>query len=452
MLNIVILAAGQGTRMHSQLPKVLHRLAGKTLLEHVYVAASRLRSREVHVVYGYGGEQVPQAHPQFEVRWVEQSRQLGTGHALMQVIDEIPVNDTVLVLYGDVPLITFETLSRLEEASRESGFALLVTGLEDPCGYGRIVRGEDGQVARIVEERDASEAEAAIREVNTGVMAVRAKWLKKWLFELSDDNAQQEFYLTDIVRIAVGEGIDVIAIEPDSPMEVHGVNSRAQLAQLERYYQLVQAHQLMHRGVSLMDPARFDLRGDLEVGRDVSIDVNVVIEGSVSIGNNVSIGPNCHIRDADIGSDAQILPHCVIENAVIGRRCRIGPFARIRPETRLGEDVHVGNFVELKKAELGDRTKVNHLSYVGDTETGTDVNIGAGAITCNYDGALKHKTRIGNDVFVGSDVQLIAPVTVGDGATVGAGTTVTRDVDPGTLALSRVEQQNLPGWKRPRKN
>ena len=452
MLNIVILAAGQGTRMRSRLPKVLHRLAGKTLLEHVYVAASRLRSREVHVVYGFGGRQVPEAHPQFEVKWVEQARQLGTGHALMQVIDEIPVNDEVMVLYGDVPLITYETLSRLEERARDTGFALLVTRLEDPRGYGRIVRDEQGGIARVVEERDADAQERDIDEVNTGVMVVRAKWLKKWLFELRDDNAQKEFYLTDIVRIAVEQGTEIGTIEPDSSMEVHGINSRAQLAQLERYYQLVQAHQLMHRGVSLLDPARFDLRGDLEVGRDVTIDVNVVIEGSVSIGDNVTIGPNCHIRDADIASDARILSNCVIENAVIGRRCRIGPFSRIRPETRIGEDVHVGNFVELKSTQVGDRSKINHLSYVGDTEVGNDVNIGAGAITCNYDGALKHKTLIGNDVFVGSDVQLIAPVTIGEGATIGAGTTITHDVDPGTLALSRVEQQNIAGWKRPRKN
>jgi bifunctional UDP-N-acetylglucosamine pyrophosphorylase/glucosamine-1-phosphate N-acetyltransferase len=451
MLSIVILAAGQGTRMHSRLPKVLHTLAGKTLLDHVYIAASRLRSRQVHVVYGYGGDQVPKVCAHMEVNWVEQRRQLGTGHAVMQVIDEIPQTDLVLILYGDVPLITHETLTRLEESANTTGICLLTAEIEDPQGYGRIVRDRKGRVQRIVEERDATERERAIAEINSGMLAVRAKWLKNWLDRLENGNKQGEFYLTDIVQMAVAQDIVIETVQPDSPMEVRGINTNAQLAEIERYYQLIQAHQLMHQGVTLLDPARFDLRGELEVGRDIRIDINVVIEGSVSIGDNVSIGPNCFIRDADIGNNVAILPNCVIENAVIGAGCRIGPFARLRPQSRLSPDVHVGNFVELKNAEVGPGSKVNHLSYVGDAEIGKDVNVGAGTITCNYDGANKHRTVIGDNVFVGSDSQLVAPVKIGDGATIGAGTTVTRDVEPNSLAISRVEQRTLKGWKRPTK-
>ena len=452
MLSIAILAAGQGKRMRSRLPKVLHMLAGKSLLEHVFVAASRLRSRRIHVVYGFGGGKVPEAHPKLDVNWVEQERQLGTGHAMMQVIDDIPAADSVMILYGDVPLITYETLCRLEETSRETGITLLTAKLSEPQGYGRIVRDADDAIARIVEEGDATEDERSITEINTGIMVVRAKWLKRWLGELDNANSQGEFYLTDIVQMAVAEKIPVNAVSPDSPMEVYGINTRAQLAEIERYYQFIQAHQLMHQGVTLMDPARFDLRGDLEVGQDVHIDINVVIEGSVSIGNGVAIGPNCYIRDADIGNDVEILPNCVIDNAVIGSRCRIGPFARIRPRTRLSEDVHVGNFVELKNAEVAEGSKINHLSYIGDSEIGRNTNIGAGTITANYDGANKHRTVIGDNVSVGSDTQLIAPVRVGNGATIGAGTTVTRDVEPGALALSRVEQKTIKGWKRPKKS
>ncbi|OGT79592.1 MAG: UDP-N-acetylglucosamine diphosphorylase/glucosamine-1-phosphate N-acetyltransferase [Gammaproteobacteria bacterium RIFCSPLOWO2_02_FULL_61_13] len=451
MLSIVILAAGQGTRMRSRAPKVMHLVAGRSLLEHVYIAASRLRTRRIHVVYGCGGDQVPKAHPNMDVDWVEQERQLGTGHAVMQVIDKIPLNDTVMVLYGDVPLITYETLEQLEEASHESGLSLLTCVLEDPHGYGRILRDERGNVARIVEEKDATDAEREVCEVNTGMLAVRARSLKHWLDNLDTHNSQGEFYLTDIVQMAVAEDVEINSISADSPMEVHGVNTKSQLAEVERYYQLIQAHQLMGQGVTLRDPGRFDMRGDLEVGSDVVIDINVVIEGSVSIGNNVQIGPNCLIRDADIGDDVHVLANSVIDNAVIGARSRIGPFSRIRPHTRLSEGVHVGNFVELKNAEVGEGSKINHLSYVGDAELGRDVNIGAGTITCNYDGANKHKTIIGDDVFVGSGTQLVAPVRVGDGATIGAGTTVTRDVEAGALAISRVEQRAVKGWKRPKK-
>ncbi len=451
MLSIVILAAGQGTRMRSRRPKVLHALAGRSLLRHVYVAASQVRSRRIHVVYGYGGRQVPDAHADMDVDWVEQERQLGTGHAVMQVIDRIPPNDNIMILYGDVPLITHQTLERLEQAAAHTGFSLLTCRMDEPQGYGRIVRDGTDRVVRIVEDKDASEEERAIDEVNTGMMVVRARRLRAWLDKLELDNLQGEFYLTDIVALAAAENMDVIPVSPESPMEVYGVNSRSQLAEIERYYQYIQAHALMRRGVTLMDPARFDLRGDLEVGRDVSIDINVVIEGSVSIGNNVQIGPNCCIRNADIGNDVELLSHCVIENAVIGNRCRVGPFSRIRPETRLGDDVHVGNFVELKKTEIGAGSKVNHLSYVGDSEIGRNVNVGAGVITCNYDGAAKHKTVIEDDVFVGSDTQLVAPVRIGRGATIGAGTTVTRDVEKDALALSRVEQTTVKNWKRPKK-
>jgi len=451
MLSIVILAAGQGTRMRSRLPKVLHRLAGRTLLEHVHVAASRLRSRQIHVVYGYGGDRVPKSHPKMDVKWVEQERQLGTGHAVMQVIDDIPQNDEVMILYGDVPLITFETLEKLEEAARGTGFSLLTAAIEDPHGYGRIIRDKQGKVLRVVEERDATDKERRIGEVNTGMMVVRAKWLKKWLGNLGTENAQGEFYLTDVIAMAAADKVTINPVGPDSPVEIRGVNTRGQLAELERYYQIIQAHQLMRQGVTLMDPARFDLRGELEVGQDVCIDINVIIEGSVSIGDNVNIGPNCVIRDADIGSGVEILPNCTIENAVIGKGCRIGPFARVRPHTRLADGVHIGNFVELKNAEIGAESKVNHLSYVGDAEVGRKTNIGAGTITANYDGANKHKTLIGDNVAIGSDTQLIAPVKVGDNATVGAGTTVTKDVPAGTLALSRVDLKIVKGWKRPKK-
>ncbi|HEY7840258.1 MAG TPA: bifunctional UDP-N-acetylglucosamine diphosphorylase/glucosamine-1-phosphate N-acetyltransferase GlmU [Gammaproteobacteria bacterium] len=451
MLSIVILAAGQGTRMRSRLPKVLNRLAGRTLLEHVHVAASRLRSRQIHVVYGYGGDLVPKSHPKMDVKWVEQERQLGTGHAVMQVIDDIPQNDEVMILYGDVPLITHETLEQLEEAARGTGFSLLTAAVEDPQGYGRVIRDKQGKVLRIVEERDATDEERRIGEVNTGMMVVRARWLKKWLGNLGTENAQGEFYLTDIIAMAAADKVLVNPVSPDSAVETRGVNTRAQLAELERYYQIIQAHQLMGQGVTLLDPARFDLRGELEVGQDVCIDVNVVIEGSVSIGDNVQVGPNCCIRDADIGSDVEILANCVIENAVIGNACRIGPFARIRPHTRLAEGVHIGNFVELKNAEIGAESKANHLSYLGDAEIGRNSNIGAGTITANYDGANKHRTVIGDNVSIGSDTQLVAPVRVGDGATVGAGTTITEDVEAGALALSRVEQKTIKGWKRPKK-
>ncbi len=450
-LSIIILAAGQGTRMHSALPKVLHELAGRTLLEHVYVSASRLDHRQIRIIYGHGGQKVPETLAHLSADWVEQKQQLGTGHAVKLAMPQVPDVDNVLILYGDIPLITFETLQRLVSAAGTSGFSLLTSVLDEPTGYGRIIRDDSNNVTCIVEENDATPEQRAVTEINTGMMVVKARLLKRWLPELNNNNTQGEYYLTDIVEKAVSENIQVITIQPESITEIHGVNNRVQLAELERYYQLTQAQHLMRHGVTLMDPSRFDLRGDLKAGRDIRIDINVVIEGSVSLGNDVTIGQNCYINNADIGDGATILPNCVIENAVIGNGCKIGPFARIRPDTRLAEHVHIGNFVEVKKSEIGPGSKVNHLSYIGDSEIGKNVNIGAGTITCNYDGANKHKTIIGDNVFIGSDTQLIAPVVVGDGATIGAGTTVTKDIAADTLTCNKLEHKIVKSWRRPEK-
>ena len=448
-LSIIILAAGQGTRMRSDLPKVLHSLAGRPLLEHVYASAAALDQNGIVIVYGHGGEQVPRELQHLKARWVEQAEQLGTGHAVQQVMTDIPDDHTVLVLYGDVPLITAATLQQLVAAAADTGFALLTVHLEQPDGYGRVVRDDHGRITAVVEHRDATPAQLTISEVNTGMLAVQGARLKQWLAALDNDNAQGEFYLTDVIGMAAGEGVEIRGLQPAAAIEVCGVNDRVQLAELERHLQLQQARQLMRDGVTLLDPARFDLRGSLQAGRDVSLDVNVIIEGKVSLGDNVRIGANCYLKDTTIGAGVTVLPQCVIEDAEIGARCRIGPFARIRPQTRLADDVHVGNFVELKNTGVGTGSKVNHLSYVGDAEIGRDVNIGAGTITCNYDGANKHKTVIGDNVHVGSDTQLVAPVRVGAGATIGAGTTVTRDVEPGALVHNKVEQRCVTGWQRP---
>ncbi len=450
-LSIIILAAGQGTRMKSTLPKILHPLAGRPLLEHVYIAAGRLDVRAVHVVYGYGGEQIREQLSHLQVNWVEQREQLGTGHAVAQAINDVTETDDVLILYGDVPLITHASLAKLVAAAKDSGFSLLTATIDEPGGYGRIIRDDKGGITRIVEEKDASDEQRRVCEINTGMMTVRAGWLKRWLASLGNDNAQGEYYLTDVIQMAADEGIVISSVSSESAVEIQGVNDRQQLAELERHYQLAQAHHLMKQGVTLMDPQRFDLRGDLKTGSDITIDINTLIEGSVSIGNNVSIGPNCCIKDADIGDNVSILPNCVIDNAVIGNRCKIGPFARVRPDTRLAEDVHIGNFVEIKKSDIGQGSKINHLSYVGDSEVGKRSNIGAGTITCNYDGAYKHKTVIGDNVFVGSDTQLVAPVNIGNGVTIGAGTTVTKDVEENMLSISRVEQKTIKGWERPKK-
>jgi len=450
-LSIIILAAGQGSRMYSELPKVLHQLAGKSLLEHVHHTASMLETRGIHIIYGYGGDQLIEEHSHLDVEWVEQKEQLGTGHAVKQALPNIPDKDLVLVLYGDVPLITSETLADLVNAAEETSFSLLTTYVEDPRGYGRILRNENDEVSRIVEDKDATDDEKRISEINTGMMVINGKALKQWVEKLEDNNAQSEFYLTDVIEMAVSDGIKINAVQPYSEVEIRGVNDRAQLAELERYYQLIQAHQLMRRGITIMDPGRFDLRGDLEIDSDCFIDINVILEGRLKIGSGVRIGANCIIKDTVIDDGVEILPNSVIENAVIGKACRIGPFARIRPETVLNENVHVGNFVEIKKSVLGNGSRANHLSYIGDSEVGTDTNIGAGVITCNYDGANKHKTIIGDNVFIGSDVQLVAPVSVSSGATIAAGTTVTKDVAENELALSRTPQKSMSDWKRPKK-
>ena len=448
-LSIIILAAGQGKRMHSSHAKVLHLLAGKPLLQHVYDTAVKLEPRSIYVVHGYGSKQLMQQCSHFDVVWVEQEEQLGTGHAVKQALIKIPDDDLILVLYGDVPLITSYTLIDLIKATVATNCALLVSTLDDPKQYGRIVRDKNGQILRIVEAKDASDQEKQIREINTGIMATQAVLLKRWLGQLDNNNAQGEFYLTDVVAIAVKEKINISTINPRAEIEIQGINDRIQLSELERYYQLIQAHQLMRKGVSLMDPGRFDLRGHLEIGIDCTIDVNVILQGQLKISNNVSIAANCQIKDSVIHEGAEICANSVIENAVIGRFCRVGPFARIRPDTVLDEHVHIGNFVEVKKSNIGKATKINHLSYIGDSEIGMVTNIGAGTITCNYDGAKKHQTIIGDNVFIGSDVQLIAPVTVSAGATVAAGTTVTRNVAEDELAISRQPQKSLPDWKRP---
>lgn len=450
-LSIIILAAGQGSRMYSDKPKVLHQIAGKSLLEHVYQTACMLEARGIQVVYGYGGDTVIEKLSYLDVDWVEQKEQLGTGHAVKQALPTIPDKDLVLVLYGDVPLITNETLTDLVVAAEDSHFSLLTCFVDDPRGYGRIVRNDNNEVIRIIEDKDASSDEKKISEINTGMMVVNGKALKQWVANLESNNAQSEFYLTDIIEMAVNEGVTINTVHPLSEIEIRGVNDRAQLSDLERYYQLIQAHQLLRKGITIMDPSRFDLRGDLEIDTDCSIDINVILEGRLKLGRRVHIGANCIIKNAVIDDDVEILPNSVIENAVIGKSCRIGPFARIRPDTVLNENVHVGNFVEIKKSIVGKGSKINHLSYIGDSEVGTASNIGAGVITCNYDGANKHKTIIGDNVFVGSDVQLVAPVSISSGATIAAGTTITRDVSENELAISRSPQKSIADWKRPEK-
>lgn len=449
-LTVCILAAGQGKRMHSDLPKVLHCLADKPLVGHVIDTAREISEHDPIVIYGHGGERLLAAFEQESIVWVEQSEQLGTGHAVGQSLTHLNGSMT-LILYGDVPLLRSSTLKELVTAAEETGFGLLTVVLEDPSGYGRIVRNTDGEIVRIVEEKDAAPEELAITEINTGIMAVKSDYLHRWIPALQNNNAQGEYYLTDCVAAAVADGIKITSVAAKNVAEVTGVNNRMQLAELERQYQSNIATQLMQSGVMLRDPTRLDVRGNLTCGRDVEIDVNSVFLGKVSLGNRVRVGPNCVIENTIIGDDVEILPNCVIESAQIGDASRIGPFARVRPETVLGKAVHVGNFVEVKKSQINDGSKVNHLSYVGDSEIGRNVNVGAGTITCNYDGAFKHKTVIEDDVFIGSDTQLVAPVTIGRGATVGAGTTVTTDVGADELVISRVKQKTITGWTRPRK-
>ena len=449
-MNVVILAAGQGKRMRSDLPKVLHRLGGRPLLAHVLDTARELGAGKICVVYGHGGEAVREALDAADLVWVRQEPQLGTGHAVLQTLTFLDADVPTLVLYGDVPLIGAPTLTRLIEAAG-SGLGVLTEDLDDPGGYGRIVRDGDGNILRIVEERDASDEERTIGEINTGFIAAPTAALRRWLPALGNDNAQGEYYLTDIVRLAIGEGMTVSATQPDEAWEVLGVNSKVQLAELERIHQYRNALLLMEQGVTLLDPDRLDVRGELDCGRDVTIDVNCVFEGRVVLGDGVEVGAHCVLRNAVIGAGTRIAPFSHIEEAEAGRGCIIGPYARLRPGTKLGEEVHIGNFVEVKNSTVADRSKANHLAYVGDATVGKNVNVGAGTITCNYDGANKHRTVIEDDVFIGSDTQLVAPVTVGRGATLGAGTTLTEDAPPDKLTITRVKQTTVPGWKRPQK-
>ena len=450
-LNVVILAAGQGTRMKSSLPKVLHPLAGLPLVQHVINTSKKLSPESMNVVYGHGGEQVKQEINDSTINWILQAEQLGTGHAVDQTKDQIKEEQTVLILYGDVPLIKEQTLTELLKQAKE-GISLLTVNLDNPQGYGRIVRDTDGVVSKITEEKDASDEVKEIKEVNTGILAVKAKLLKGWLSRLDNNNVQNEYYLTDVIEMAVKDGFSVYTTQPFNEYEVMGVNNRLQLSTLERYFQEEQAIKLMAAGITIADPKRIDVRGEIQHGQDIFLDVNTVFEGNVSIGNNVSIGANCVIKDTKIADDVTILPMSILDNASVGKGSKVGPFARLRPGAVLGDNTHIGNFVEIKKSYVGVGSKVNHLTYVGDSLIGKDVNIGAGTITCNYDGANKHQTTIGDNVFVGSATQLVAPVKIGKNATIGAGSTITADVAEDELAITRVKQKSIQGWKRPVKD
>lgn len=448
-LFVIILAAGEGKRMKSALPKVLQPLAGRPLLAHVIETARALKPAAMDVVYGHGGEQVRQALAAEPVGWTLQAQQLGTGHAVLQAIPKVPDAHTVLILYGDVPLLTRHTLAQLVALAGPRQVALLTMTVDDPSGYGRIVRDAEGRVARIVEQKDASPKERAVRECNTGVLAAPARLLKRWLERLKTDNSQGEYYLTDIIAMAVKDGIAVNPLACADAIEALGVNDKVQLALLESECRQRAARGLMLAGVTLADPARIDVRGRVSHGKDVFIDVNVVLEGTVKLGHRVRIGPGCVIRDVEIGDDTQVFPHCVIESAIIGPNCNIGPFARFRPTSRLSGGVHIGNFVEVKNSTMAEESKANHLSYVGDAQVGARVNIGAGTIIANYDGANKHRTVIGDDVHTGSNSVLVAPITVGAGATVAAGSTVANQVPGGKLTIARARQTTIEGWQRP---
>jgi len=448
-LSVVILAAGQGKRMQSDLPKVMQPLAGRPLLAHVIACARELGPDGIHVVYGHGGERVREAFAGAPVQWVLQEEQHGTGHALMQAAPGIPDDHTVLVLYGDVPLNRPETLRSLLAAAGERQLAVLSVRLADPTGYGRVLRDNAGNVYRIVEQKDATRKELAVDEVNTGLMAAPASALKGWLGRLSNDNAQGEYYLTDVVALAVRDGFAVEAVIAPTVAEVLGVNDKLQLAQLETEHRRLVAEAMMRAGVTLVDPARIDVRGRIEHGRDVFIDANVLFEGEVKLGDRVRIGPNVVVRNCEIGADTVIHPNCVLEQSVIGKDCSIGPFARMRPNNRLADGVHIGNWVELKNSQVGEGSKANHLTYLGDTTVGSKVNVGAGTVTCNYDGANKHRTLIGDGAFIGSGAMLVAPVTIGERATIGAGSTITKDAAAGKLTIARSRQLTVEGWQRP---
>ncbi|GAD00481.1 bifunctional UDP-N-acetylglucosamine diphosphorylase/glucosamine-1-phosphate N-acetyltransferase GlmU [Agarivorans albus] len=446
--SVVILAAGKGTRMRSTLPKVLHKLADKPMVQHVIDTAKTLKPEAIHLIYGHGGELIKQQIQDPSLNWVEQAEQLGTGHAMQQAAPHFAPNQPVVMLYGDTPLISEQTIQRLIEALPENGIGLLTVDQEDPTGYGRIVR-ENGSVAAIVEHKDATAEQLAIKEVNTGVLVANSNDFNRWLANLSNDNAQGEYYVTDIIEMATKEGNVVQAVQPDSIVEVQGVNDRVQLNGLERAYQKAQAEQLLRDGVSLADANRFDLRGELSIGSDCFIDINVIIKGKVTVGNNVTIEANAILIDCEIGDNVTIKANSIIEQASLAADASAGPFARLRPGAKLEQDAHVGNFVEMKKSTLGKGSKAGHLTYLGDTTVGEKVNIGAGTITCNYDGVNKFQTVIEDGAFIGSDTQLVAPVTVGKNATVGAGSTITSDVEAEVLAISRTKQRSIKGWQRP---
>ncbi len=451
-LEIVILAAGKGTRMRSALPKVMHAIGGAPLLGHVITTARAMNAAAIHIVYGHGGEMVRQHFADAPVTWILQEPQLGTGHAVAQALGGVRPDALVLVMYGDVPLVQAATLLTLADAARDADLALLTAELPDASGYGRVLRDTEGRVVRIVEHKDASGTEREVNEINTGFLCARCAPLAGWLSQLRRDNAQGEYYLTDVISMAVAEGGRIADRRAEKPAELLGVNSKGELARLERLFQQRQAERLLDAGVTLRDPARIDVRGEWVMGVDCELDVNVILEGDVRIGDRVRVGPNTVLRNTTLESDVIIEANCVLDGVLVGPGCVIGPFARLRPETRLEQDVRVGNFVEVKKSSLARGTKANHLSYIGDSTIGRNVNIGAGVITCNYDGANKHRTIIDDGAFIGSDSQLIAPVHVGEGATIAAGSTVTRDAAPDALTVSRAPQKTIRGWRRPRKS
>ena len=450
-VNFVILAAGKGTRMRSSLPKVLHKLSGRSMLGHVVATVESLGKAKKIIVTGHGAEQVEQQFKSPETIFIQQKEQLGTGHAVHMAVPELCSDAVVIVLYGDVPLIRPATIEKILAVVTESTMGLLTINLDQPTGYGRIVRNTSGDITEIIEQKDASVEQLKITEVNTGVLALQSSQLSDWLPKITNNNAQGEYYLTDLVVIAREAGVEIISVNPESATEVEGVNNRVQLSQLERAHQRQLAEVLMESGTSLADPARFDQRGELSAGTDNFIDINCVFNGSVTIGSNVSIGANCQISDSTIGDGVSILPNTIIESSVVGDRAVVGPFARLRPGTKMESDTKVGNFVETKKTLVGKGSKINHLSYVGDAQLGENVNIGAGTITCNYDGVSKHKTDLGDGVFVGSNSTLVAPIKVDKGGFIAAGSTVTAEVPSDSLAVGRAKQRNIKGWKRPTK-
>mgnify|MGYP003137779387 CR=1 FL=1 len=449
-LAVVILAAGKGTRMKSDLPKVLHPIAGRPMVQHVVDAAGALDPDNTVLIYGHGGDAVRQAVTGSRLQWAEQAEQLGTGHAVAQALPHLE-EDVVLVLYGDVPLIQPQTLRDFVARVDDQSLALMTLTLDDPSGYGRVIRDGDGKVRRVVEQKDASDDEKAVREINTGILACTRRFLNDSLPRLSNSNAQGEYYLTDLIAMAVDAGMEVVTEQPGHAWEVDGVNDRVQLARLERVYQRVRAESLMRAGVTLLDPARLDIRGNLQCGQDVTLDINTVLVGDVEIGDRVTVGPNCLIRNARIGSGTHIEANSVVDGAVVGEECQVGPFARLRPGTELAAQAKVGNFVETKKAYVGEGSKVNHLTYIGDSRIGKGVNVGAGTITCNYDGVNKFQTVMKDGAFIGSNSSLVAPVTIGENATVGAGSVVTKDVPDQGLAVARGQQRNIQNWSRPEK-